>query len=1244
MKYIKQGYIEYDPETRTLTLGEEFEFEQLDDYSAIDIYDEDNLNPINIVLKEDVKLKDASAAGKCPFTVTGLAPAIMDINGYLLDITTEKGNGIDLYNKLTITNTDVNAGLVSVSSKFGYGVFGVTTDAALTLDHCELHTIGDLGSYEDVKTELLGVALDSYHEWSSADQVTVWDNTSNPATDLVMFDVIELWLRADASPSYAGNVTFDGHDNPYFYNASHDLTMHAIANEDWEFYNWSTGSASNPYEVVVPVTSNQLYVANFMRKAKTDNEWYGLEMKYPTFSIQKYNEHLKGFSAKIADLTMTLEALDGSAFANGDFYQVETNTLGSKISIYKSPFDGTTLGAKQAVIEDYSDHVSFSCFEFSPAHNCFYGEAMRTSDYTKVWVKVALNGSITEIKELDPSVYITAFVEKDAETLYVLDYDKLYTMDPETGDMTLIDNLDGVVTGSFSVLCYDAAVDELYLQTDDTESGIYLIDQTTAHADKVWEVEASMSSMFTVCKMYSVTVKVADGQTTWGTVIPDGTKKFQENQELTITAKPAKGYLFDKWNDDNTSATRTIIVTEDMTFIASFKEDPDFTFYPVKIDKEQLYSGMPTVTSAEIPAIKSGSVTYDPATNTVILNAVEIEATTLNGLYLGYETEATPDMTVIVNGTCKFKGGPSYFAFWASRIPHLTVKAGTDNPQLIITGEGIGSMYVNTFEFEGIKADITGSLYAFHSDTELKEMIINGCNLVFNAATDATLYGPQKITYKFCSVTPSDILDAEGNIRIKDNMVVDGSDNYWKGAITFTPLPKLTVKPFQEGTAKFKLESGNEVFPDGVGYFAPGAKVTITPDPASNFKFARWLDDANWTDKDLKIPAKREFDMLATDVELTALFYLQPESEADWYGINGDEFVKFGFGDNAAKVARATNSLTSVKGGDYVDGNWIFIEDEDVKKIPFSGTLKDGEDLKGKIEKFNDKTISGVTDVAYNIDGSTLYAVAGSKLYRITNKESKELATFKLDGVETSIVAIAFSLEGTLYALEAGAEGKLYTASISGDEAKLKVVGKKENDGKIGEAVTNAPQSLAFDVETGELFWGAADYIRLIDISKMKTFIVGDLGQKAGTQGFIQSLHRMVEMVEVTVEVAEDQEDWGIVYLNDDKSSAKHPSISAVFVEGTTVTLKAEANDGYHFVEWVYLDGNKEKSFKGNDEETIEIEASDITYIAYFEEDEQGIEEIFESSNLQIFKYVEDGNLYIIRNGQIYTVTGQKVQ
>ncbi|MGN0186440.1 MAG: hypothetical protein ACI392_01670 [Paludibacteraceae bacterium] len=67
---------------------------------------------------------------------------------------------------------------------------------------------------------------------------------------------------------------------------------------------------------------------------------------------------------------------------------------------------------------------------------------------------------------------------------------------------------------------------------------------------------------------YYVTVKTADalmGTVSGGGIYPSGT-------EVTITALANEGYKFVQWNDNNTDNSRTITVTSDVTYVATFAE------------------------------------------------------------------------------------------------------------------------------------------------------------------------------------------------------------------------------------------------------------------------------------------------------------------------------------------------------------------------------------------------------------------------------------------------------------------------------------------------------------------------------------------------------------------------------------------------------------------------------------------------------------------------------------------------
>ena len=62
----------------------------------------------------------------------------------------------------------------------------------------------------------------------------------------------------------------------------------------------------------------------------------------------------------------------------------------------------------------------------------------------------------------------------------------------------------------------------------------------------------------------------------WGTVTGGGT--YAEGTEITIQAVPNGGYYFNGWNDGNHANPRTVIVTGDATYRASFSSQQSQTY------------------------------------------------------------------------------------------------------------------------------------------------------------------------------------------------------------------------------------------------------------------------------------------------------------------------------------------------------------------------------------------------------------------------------------------------------------------------------------------------------------------------------------------------------------------------------------------------------------------------------------------------------------------------------------------
>ena len=89
---------------------------------------------------------------------------------------------------------------------------------------------------------------------------------------------------------------------------------------------------------------------------------------------------------------------------------------------------------------------------------------------------------------------------------------------------------------------------------------------------------ASRSVTVTAAATYTATfaidthiLTVSSANTTMGTVTGGGT--YDYNKSVTIKATPKTGYHFVKWNDGNTNASRSITVTKDATYTATFAID-----------------------------------------------------------------------------------------------------------------------------------------------------------------------------------------------------------------------------------------------------------------------------------------------------------------------------------------------------------------------------------------------------------------------------------------------------------------------------------------------------------------------------------------------------------------------------------------------------------------------------------------------------------------------------------------------
>lgn len=102
-----------------------------------------------------------------------------------------------------------------------------------------------------------------------------------------------------------------------------------------------------------------------------------------------------------------------------------------------------------------------------------------------------------------------------------------------------------------------------WFDTDASTGGTQLTTSTKCTGNKTWYARWTIST-----RQYKLIVTAGTG----GTVSGGGTYNY--NASVTLKATANSDYHFVKWSDGNTSATRTVTVTKDATYTATFEQDP----------------------------------------------------------------------------------------------------------------------------------------------------------------------------------------------------------------------------------------------------------------------------------------------------------------------------------------------------------------------------------------------------------------------------------------------------------------------------------------------------------------------------------------------------------------------------------------------------------------------------------------------------------------------------------------------
>ncbi len=131
----------------------------------------------------------------------------------------------------------------------------------------------------------------------------------------------------------------------------------------------------------------------------------------------------------------------------------------------------------------------------------------------------------------------------------------------------------------------DTIIDTRYYRVTNLEDGEYTLEVTPVDRYERYIIGDEQTTAFTINaaaqpKEYQLTIAGLYG----GNVNAEVNGIYPAGTEVQIVATPNTGYRFRRWSDDNTDAVRTIVLTDNLTLIASFEE---ITTYQITIMEAQ---------------------------------------------------------------------------------------------------------------------------------------------------------------------------------------------------------------------------------------------------------------------------------------------------------------------------------------------------------------------------------------------------------------------------------------------------------------------------------------------------------------------------------------------------------------------------------------------------------------------------------------------------------------------------------
>ncbi|MBO7572132.1 MAG: DUF2436 domain-containing protein, partial [Bacteroidales bacterium] len=589
-------------------------------------------------------------------------------------------------NPRTITVTED----ASYTATFAIDQFTIT----VVSDNESIGTTAGSGTYDyGEEVQISANPIEHYHfvSWNDGNTdnprtITVTDDANYTAT----FAIDQFTITVDSNNENMGTTSGSG-----TYNYGEEIQISATPAEHYHFVSWNDGNTDNPRTITV--TENASYTATFAIDQFTitvvsDNESigttagsgtydYGEEVQISANPIEHY--HFVSWNDGNTDNPRTITVTEDANYTATFTIDQFTITVDSN-----NENMGTTSGSGTY---NYGEEIQISATPAEHYHFVSWNDGNTDNPRT---ITVTENASYTATFAIDQ---FTITVVSDNETM-------------------------GTTSGSGTY----GYGDEIQISATPVEHYRFVQwnDNDTNNPRTITVTEdATYTAYFEAIPQYVIDVTSSNDE--YGTAVGGGT--FDEGTTITINAIPNDGYVFTSWDDGNTENPRTIIVTENASYVANFVDIlTTITFTITATPSNEAYG---TVT---------GGGTYAGWT------IIELVATANDGYrFVAWDdnnTENPRQITVLgdANYTAIFEAIPTY---------DITVNI-TGNGTVTYNGETVEDAETITIrEGENVALSIVAD-----ANHHIESVIVDETNNVTESLVDGV--------YTFESVTADHTIDA----------------------------------------------------------------------------------------------------------------------------------------------------------------------------------------------------------------------------------------------------------------------------------------------------------------------------------------------------------------------------------------------------------------------------------------------------------------------------------------------------